>query len=400
MLVHERDRLEDVAQVLGHLAAVLGEDVAQADHVLVGRLVEDEGADRHQRVEPAARLVDGLRDELRRVALLEDLLVLVRVAPLRERHRARVVPGVDDLRHADRFEGAALRGAGEGDVVDVRAVRVQVRVVLAGQLAQLGARADAGEVVLLAAPDRQRGAPVAVAGERPVDVVVQPVAEAALLDGVREPVGLLVLPQHRLLDGGGADVPGRLRVVEQGRVAAPAVRVAVLVGDVLEEPAARVEVGGQLLVGLLEEDAAHQGDLFLEGAVGADRVHDGQAVRAADREVVGAEGGGLVDQTGAVLGRDVLGVHDVVGGLGELDQLEGALVRPALHLLAGEGLLRGLPALAEGLLQQRPGDDQLLLAVGGDDVRDLGVGRDRRVGHQGPRGGRPDQQRRLAREGA
>jgi len=35
MLVHERDRLEDVAEVLAHLAPVLGEDVAEAEHVLV-----------------------------------------------------------------------------------------------------------------------------------------------------------------------------------------------------------------------------------------------------------------------------------------------------------------------------------------------------------------------------
>ena len=35
--VHQRDRLQDVAEVLGHLAAVLVEDVAEADHVLVRR---------------------------------------------------------------------------------------------------------------------------------------------------------------------------------------------------------------------------------------------------------------------------------------------------------------------------------------------------------------------------
>ena len=171
-----------------------------------------------------------------------------------------------------------------------------------------------GEVVLLAAPDRQRGAPVAVAGQRPVDVVVQPVAEAAVLDRVREPVGLLVLLEQAVLDGGGADVPGRLRVVEQRGVAAPAVRVAVLVRDVPEEQAARVEVLGERLVGLLEEDAADERDVLLEGAVGADRVHDRQAVGAADLEVVLTEGGGLVDQARAVLGGDVLGVDHVVGG--------------------------------------------------------------------------------------
>ena len=239
-------------------------------------------------------------------------------------------------------------GAGERHVVDVGAVRVQGGLVRAGQLGQLRARADAGEVVLLAAPDRQRGAPVAVAGQRPVDVVVQPVAEAALLDRLREPVGLLVLPQHRVLDGGGADVPGRLRVVEQRGVAAPAVRVAVLVRDVAEQQSALAQVLGELLVGLLEEDAADQRDVLLEGAVGADRVHHRQSVRPADQEVVGAEGGGLVDQTRTVLGRDVLGVHHVVAGAGavarELHELERALVGPALHLGAGEATGRWSPS--------------------------------------------------------
>ncbi|CAM5540181.1 hypothetical protein SGLAM104S_07434 [Streptomyces glaucescens] len=287
-------------------------------------------------------------------------------------------------------------GAGEGDVVDERAVRVEARLVGAGQLGQLRSGADAGEVALLAAPDRQRGAPVAVAGERPVDVVVQPVAEAAVLDRVREPVGLLVLLEQAVLDGRRADVPGGLRVVQQRGVAAPAVRVAVLVRQVLEEQTARAEVLGEGFVGLLEEDAADQGQVRLEGAVLTDRVHHRQAVGAADLEVVLTEGGGLVDQTRAVLGGDVVGVdHEVRLGR-ERHQLERALVRPALHLGAGEGLAGGLPALAERLGDQRLGDDQLLLAVRRDDVGDLGVRGHGRVGDQGPRGGRPDQQGGLA----
>ncbi len=403
MPVHERDGLQGVAQVLGHLAAVLGEDVAEADHVLVRRLVEDQGADRHQRVEPAAGLVDGLADELRRVAGLEGLLVLVRVAPLRERHRTRVVPGVDDLGHARGRPAAPVLRAGEGDRVDVRAVRVQARLVGAGQFGQLGEGADAGEVVVLAAPDRQRCAPVAVAGQRPVDVVVQPVAVPAVLDRVREPVGVLVLREETVLDLRGADVPGGLRVVEKRGVAAPAVRVAVLVRDVLEEQAAAVEVLGELLVGLLEEDAADEGDVLLEGAVRADRVHDRETVGAADLEVVLTEGGGLVDEARAVLGRDVVGVDDEVRRLRELHEIERALVRPALHLGAREGLAGGLPALAEGLGDERLGDDQLLRvlwALRRDDVGDLGVRGDGRVGDQGPGRGRPHQERGLTGERA
>ena len=115
VLVHQRDRLEDVAEVLGHLAAVLGQDVAQAEHVLVRRLVEDQRPDGHQRVEPAAGLVDRLADEVGRVGLLEHRrgALDVRVAPLRERHRPGVEPRVDHLGHAGRRVCPA-GGAGEG----------------------------------------------------------------------------------------------------------------------------------------------------------------------------------------------------------------------------------------------------------------------------------------------
>lgn len=106
-----------------------------------------------------------------------------------------------------------------------------------------------------------------------------------------------------------------------------------------------------------------------------------------------------MDEAGAVLGGDVLGVDDVVG-VRDLHEVEGALVRPALHLAAGEGDAGGRPALAERLAEQRLGDDQLLLAVGGDDIRDVRVRGDGGVGDQGPGGRRPDQQRRLARERA
>src|SRR3954471_7922368 len=109
--------------------------------------------------------------------------------------------------------GALLAGAGEGDLVDERPVRVDIGEVPAGQLGELGQRADDDQArrVLVVAPDRQRRAPVAVAGERPVDVVAQPVAVAAPLHGFRVPVRALVLAQQRVLDRAGADVPGRLR---------------------------------------------------------------------------------------------------------------------------------------------------------------------------------------------
>src|SRR5699024_11800916 len=105
------------------------------------------------------------------------------------------------------------------------------------------------------------------------------------------------------------------RVVEKGGVAAPAVRIGVLVDLVSKQQTTVLEVTHQCLVGRFEEHPTDQIEIGLEGAVGPDRVDHGKVVGTADRHVVGAKGGGLVDQTGAVLDGDVIGEPDAVGGL-------------------------------------------------------------------------------------
>ncbi len=65
--LHQLHRLEHVAEVLAHLPAALIDQQAETDRILIGGLAEYQRADGHQRVEPAAGLVDGLADELRRV---------------------------------------------------------------------------------------------------------------------------------------------------------------------------------------------------------------------------------------------------------------------------------------------------------------------------------------------
>ena len=220
---------------LRHLLALGVEDQAEADDVLVRRAVEQQRRDREQRVEPAARLVERLADEVGGEARLEVLLVLERRVILGERHRARVEPDVDDLGHA-AHRPLALR-ARERDVVDEGPVRVLE--LDARALPQLGERADAVDVlgVRLAAPDRQRRAPVALARQRPVDVVLQPLAEAPVLDVLGMPVDRLVGGEQAVAQPARGDVPRRLGVVEQRRPAAPAVRVGVLVDLLAEEPA-------------------------------------------------------------------------------------------------------------------------------------------------------------------
>ncbi len=102
-------------------------------------------------------------------------------------------------------------------------------------------------------------------------------------------------------------------------------------------------------------------------------------------------------QTGAVLGGDVVGQHhDVRRGpavvdAGELHELEGPLVGPALHVVAAHGVL-DRPALAEDLREQRLGHHERLGAVGGDHVGHVRLRRHGGVGHQRPRRRRPHQQ--------
>ena len=101
----------------------------EAQHVAVRRLVEDQRADGHQRVEPAAGLVDRLADEVGRVGLLEHLAPsprragspTARTASSRSRTSASITSGT---------RRASLRrsvGQGKHDVVDVGPVRVEAR---------------------------------------------------------------------------------------------------------------------------------------------------------------------------------------------------------------------------------------------------------------------------------
>ena len=240
--VDDLPRLDRVAQRLGHLAAVLVEDEARGRRRSERGAVEQQRRDRQQRVEPAARLVQRLADEVGGEALLEVLEVVVGGLELGERHRPRVKPHVDHLGHAVHVPAAVV--AREDHVVDERAVGV---VELdAGLALELGQRAHHLGAAVRAAPHRQRRAPVALARQRPVDVALQPVAEAPVLDVLGVPVDGLVGGQQAVLDLAGGDVPGGLGVVEQRRVAAPAVRIGVLVALGAQQPVAPAQVLDQV----------------------------------------------------------------------------------------------------------------------------------------------------------
>ena len=67
----------------------------------------------------------------------------------------------------------------------------------------------------LANPNRQRRAPEAFAGEGPIDVRFEEVAEAAVFDVLGQPVDVLVVVQHLLLELAGFDEPTPPRILDE-----------------------------------------------------------------------------------------------------------------------------------------------------------------------------------------
>ena len=380
--------------MLAHLAALGVLHVAHDQAVLVRALAEHQRGDGDQGVEPAARLVDGLGDEVRREALLENFLVLKGIVPLREGHGAGIVPAVDDLGRAVHLL-SALR-AGDGHRVDVGAMQLDVRVDVFAQLDQLLTGADDVLVAALADPHRQGRAPVALAGERPVDDVVQEVAEAAVLDVLRHPVDGLVVGHQLVVHGGHLDEPAAARVVDQRGVAAPAEGIVVLEhrrGDQLAFAFQLLQDDG---IGLLDEGAL-PGGLLAHLALGRDQLEHGDVVVAAHARVILTEGGGDVHDAGTVghgdvaVGDDLPGVARV-GHVAQCSHLEveQRLIFDAHQRTAGEGGLVGnLNALAQNLLDQRVAHDDGAALVVELRVGLVGVDAQRHVAGQGPGGGGP-----------
>ena len=272
---------------------------------------------------------------------------------------------------------------------------MQILGHLAGQLAQLGDRSDAAGVLVLAAPHRERRAPVPLARQRPVDVVLEPLAEAAVLDVERVPLDGLVGREQLVPASGRTDVPLTFRVVEQAGVAAPAMRVGVLVLLGAVDQPARLEVGDQVPVGVLHVASGVGTDALVIRSVGTHRVDHVQPVLLAEAKVVLTERDRRVHESGAIVcGDEVAGQHGVPAPavLGSCDEGERGLVGGALHLPSGKALDH-LGTLSEHRLDACLREHVDLAVLARPDVGELRVHRDGGVRHEGPRRRRPHEQR-------
>ena len=281
--------------------------MAEYNDILVRCLMEEQRRDGDQRIEPAARLVDSLGDEIRREPFGKDIFVLERIMPLRKRHGARIEPTVNDFWHTMHFLAAI--GAFDRDFIDVRTMQLNIIRTVITEALEFFNGTDDMLVTAFALPYRQRRAPVTVAREPPVLHMLEPVAETALADGFRDPVDCLVVGHEFVLDCRHLDEPGRERIIEQRRIAAPAMRIAVREFRCLEELALLLEIVKDHGIGLLDEDT-RPSRLCRQLALAVDEIDKGDIIVAADAVIVFTKGRSHVDDARAVFRRDVIITRD------------------------------------------------------------------------------------------
>ena len=170
-----------------------------------------------------------------------------------EGHRTGIEPAVDHLWNTVHLF-AAFR-AFDGNGINIRAVKLNIIRAVIGHGFQLGDASDGMLMAALTLPDVQRSSPVTVTADAPVLYVLQPVAETAFTDALRNPVYGVVVADQVVLHSGHLDEPGLARIVDQRSVASPAVRVAVLKFRSGEEKASLVQIFQNHRICFLAENA-------------------------------------------------------------------------------------------------------------------------------------------------
>ena len=221
----------------------------------------------------------------------------------RERHDAGVEPDVADLLDPD--DGLAAGLAGDRHGVDPRAPELLELVKpLERALLQLGPRPDHVEVAAGARVERERQAVVAAARDVPVPHVAQPVVHALPHVGGRPLDRGVRLEQLRpkLVD---RDEPVVGEPEDQGRVAAPAERVAVLDRLRAHEQPTVAQVADDLLCRLQRRHAVQPAVLGVEAPALVDRREHVETELLRELEVLAAAAGRDVDDAGARVESDV-----------------------------------------------------------------------------------------------
>ena len=307
------------------------------NHLLVGGAVKQRRRQHVHGVEPAAGLTGILDDKVRLVVRIKPLAVLKRIVLLRKRHRTRLEPAVQHLRHATHCGlSSGIIRVRAGQLVNVRAVQgCWSHTKVAFQLVQGAVHINARILLRIRHPDRDRRTPVAVPGDVPVARTFQPLAELPVTDMRGHPFDLLVQLHHAVAELGHRNKPRRQRHVDQRLAGTPGMRVGVLDRLVTQYPTLLLEVTDDVLISI-----KHQLPLIVRHqrsklSVHVHRDHHIDAVLLAGDHIVLTKGRGLMDNTGAIFGGHVVRVQNFKGVWLVAEIIKDRLVGQALQLRTG-----------------------------------------------------------------
>ena len=202
----------------------------------------------------------------------------------------------------------------------------------------------------------------------------------------------LVDLEQALLHGGGPDVPGRARVVQERRAATVTERISVLHAPGAQEHAAIVEVLHDPRIGVLhEEPADERRPELVEPPRVVDGLEDRPALRASHRQVFGAERGSHVNDPRPVVHGHEGASHDDVGTFDV--RIRGLVPDP--HEIGSRMRRDDLALFAEDAFAERLTEHEPLAVSLHHDVGRVGVDRETLVGRKRPRRRRPSQERRA-----
>ncbi|CAB4932200.1 unannotated protein [freshwater metagenome] len=208
------------------------------------------------------------------------------------------------------------------------------------------------------------------------------------------PGDLLVELDHPIAELGDRDEPRRNRHVDQRLTTTPTVRVRVLDGLVPQQAARGLEILDDHRIGVEHHQALVGRHQRREFAARIERLHDLDTVRGGDVHVLLTECRCEMDDSGAGVGGDVIGLQNAMRILVAEEEVVGRCVGEADQLRAGvlREHLRLLPQFLR-IVRESGRGEHVTLPVGTADLNvvHLRMHRDREVRRQSPRSGGPDQ---------
>ena len=313
------ERIDDVAEMFALLYSVLVKDVTENYAVLERRSAEHKRGHRFKSIEPAAGLVYGFTDEIRRERLIEQIFVFKRIVILRERHRAGIVPAVDNFGSAVHSTAARTLPR---DFIHIRLMKLYVLFESAFFTQLFTAAYCFHLAALVAYPYRKRSSPVPFTRKSPVNDVLKEIAHTSGAYSGRYPVYRIVISNKLVAQRRHLDEPARTRVVQKRRVTTPAERVAVHELETRLKQSALFKIAHYGRIGFLAEHAGEFSAAVYKLTVRSYHLHERQIVFPAHLAVVLTERGRYVNYSGTVCKRYVIVAGYIVCLLSALEFVE------------------------------------------------------------------------------